>query len=249
MPQGEGTLVNGTNYQAAVNRWGDYSMMTIDPTDDCTFWYTGEYVRQGGNFNWNTRIGSFKFPSCSQTTPTPTETGIPTTSTPTSTPTNAPTDTHTSTPTSTSTSTPLPCEAVSWVNTVGVTATGNTISKNGGASAWDAGASSSRAIQSGDGYVEVTVDVTNTYRMIGLSNGDSNVSFGDIDFAAYLAGPSLIAYENGAFKLNLGPLAVGDVVRVGVVSGQVKYYKNGTPLYTGTHVAAYPLLVDKAIHS
>src|SRR5438093_9751855 len=109
MPQGEGTLVNGTNYQAAVNRWGDYSMMTIDPTDDCTFWYTGEYVRQGGNFNWNTRIGSFKFPSCSQsiptptptipTTPTPTQTTIPSTNTPTHTITRSPTGTPTGTPT------------------------------------------------------------------------------------------------------------------------------------------------------
>src|SRR5919197_1228593 len=124
---------------------------------------------------------------------------------------------------------------------VKVTATGTNLSKNDGTSAWDAGASSTRAIQSGNGYVEVTVDVTNTYRMIGLSNGDSDVSFGDIDFAAYLAGPSLVAYENGAFKQNLGSLAVGDVVRVGVVSGQVKFYKNGTPLYTSTHAPTYPL--------
>ena len=45
-------------------RWGDYSSMMLDP-DDCTFWYTGEYLKQVGSFNWSTRILSFSFPSCS----------------------------------------------------------------------------------------------------------------------------------------------------------------------------------------
>src|SRR5438105_1432820 len=69
---------------------------------------------------------------------------------------------------------PLSCEPVTWVNAVNVTISGNTIQKTGGAAAtWDAGAVSSRAIRSGDGYVQVTVDALNPYRMVGLSNGDS----------------------------------------------------------------------------
>jgi len=56
-----------------VGRWGDYSDLTIDPTDDCTFWYTTEYfpaqtVPQNGA-PWRTRIGSFKFPQCVPATP------------------------------------------------------------------------------------------------------------------------------------------------------------------------------------
>jgi hypothetical protein len=47
-----------------VTRWGDYSAMTIDPNDDCNFWYTTEYQKDTGAFNWHTRIGSFKLPSC-----------------------------------------------------------------------------------------------------------------------------------------------------------------------------------------
>lgn len=47
-----------------VGRWGDYSSMTVDPTDDCTFWFTSEYLSKTGAFNWHTRIGSFKLPSC-----------------------------------------------------------------------------------------------------------------------------------------------------------------------------------------
>ena len=48
----------------ALDRWGDYSAMTVDPVDDCTFWYTTEYLKANGAFNWSTRIGSFKFPGC-----------------------------------------------------------------------------------------------------------------------------------------------------------------------------------------
>jgi hypothetical protein len=48
----------------SFKRWGDYSSMTVDPKDDCTFWFTQEYYVSTGSFNWATRIGSFKFDSC-----------------------------------------------------------------------------------------------------------------------------------------------------------------------------------------
>jgi hypothetical protein len=38
--------------------------MQIDPVDDCTFWYTTQYIGTNGTFNWRTRIASFKFPKC-----------------------------------------------------------------------------------------------------------------------------------------------------------------------------------------
>jgi hypothetical protein len=47
-----------------LNRWGDYSSMNIDPVDDCTFWYTNEYLLNNGTFNWSTRIASFKLAGC-----------------------------------------------------------------------------------------------------------------------------------------------------------------------------------------
>jgi hypothetical protein len=70
MTQGEGTIVNGGGSQSGsrgLSRWGDYSMMSVDPVDDCTFWYTTEYLNTTGEFNWHTRIGSFKFPGCGAT--------------------------------------------------------------------------------------------------------------------------------------------------------------------------------------
>jgi Carboxypeptidase regulatory-like domain/FG-GAP-like repeat len=46
------------------NRWGDYSAMNVDPTDDCTFWYTQEYYAVTGSSSWSTRVGKFRFPQC-----------------------------------------------------------------------------------------------------------------------------------------------------------------------------------------
>ena len=64
LTQGEATLIAGTGSQSGgYNRWGDYSALTVDPVDDCTFWYTTEYYITTGS-NWQTRIGSFKFPGC-----------------------------------------------------------------------------------------------------------------------------------------------------------------------------------------
>ena len=58
-------VVKGTGVQeSTANRWGDYSTMSIDPSDDCTFWFTQEYIKTTGSFNWSTRINSFKFTSC-----------------------------------------------------------------------------------------------------------------------------------------------------------------------------------------
>ena len=50
--------------QGGGNRWGDYSAMTLDPVNQCTFFYTNEYLQTNGAFNWSTRIASYSFPSC-----------------------------------------------------------------------------------------------------------------------------------------------------------------------------------------
>src|SRR5437868_12156816 len=62
----EATVTAGTGVQTtgAGNRWGDYSAMSLDPIDQCTFYYTNEYLKTNGAFNWSTRIASYRFPSC-----------------------------------------------------------------------------------------------------------------------------------------------------------------------------------------
>src|SRR5438477_9019709 len=62
----EATVTAGTGVQTTGggNRWGDYSAMSLDPIDQCTFYYTNEYLKTNGAFNWSTRIASYRFPSC-----------------------------------------------------------------------------------------------------------------------------------------------------------------------------------------
>jgi hypothetical protein len=64
---GPAVMIGGTGSQfSSFHRWGDYSAMSIDPTDDCTFWYTQEYYGTTSSLNWKTRIGSFKFDNCNK---------------------------------------------------------------------------------------------------------------------------------------------------------------------------------------
>lgn len=64
---GPAVVVNrGGVQQRSFKRWGDYSSMAIDPSDDCTFWYTQEYYQTTGSSNWSTRIAAFKFNLCGQ---------------------------------------------------------------------------------------------------------------------------------------------------------------------------------------
>ncbi len=63
--QTETTLIGGGGSQTnGGNRWGDYSAMTVDPTDECTFWYTNEYYASTSQASWSTRVGAFTIPSC-----------------------------------------------------------------------------------------------------------------------------------------------------------------------------------------
>lgn len=57
-------MIDGTGVETGIARWGDYSSMEVDPADNCTFWYTTEYIQSTGSFNWSTRIGSFTIPTC-----------------------------------------------------------------------------------------------------------------------------------------------------------------------------------------
>ncbi|MDE3137847.1 MAG: hypothetical protein KGL59_14805 [Acidobacteriota bacterium] len=61
----EATIKTGKYYQTRANRWGDYSSVSVDPSDDCTFWYVNEVLLSNGTYtNWGTYIGNFKFPAC-----------------------------------------------------------------------------------------------------------------------------------------------------------------------------------------
>jgi hypothetical protein len=65
----ESVFFAGSGSQTAQTRWGDYSSLMVDPADDCTFWYTNQYLPANGNFNWRTRIGSFFLDGCNSARP------------------------------------------------------------------------------------------------------------------------------------------------------------------------------------
>ncbi len=95
MTEAETILIAGTGSQTGTgSRWGDYANMAVDPVDDCTFWFTSEYLTTTGTAPWKTRIGSFRFANCTAGQPTATFTPTPTN-------TFTPTPTNTFTPTAT----------------------------------------------------------------------------------------------------------------------------------------------------
>ena len=66
LAQGEASMFAGSGSETVDGggRWGDYTSLVLDPSNDCTFWYTDEYYVTTTSFDWHTRIGSFTFPGC-----------------------------------------------------------------------------------------------------------------------------------------------------------------------------------------
>src|ERR1044071_4916717 len=54
----EAVLATGEAAQTNTLRWEDYSQTAVDPSDDCTIWYVGDYLKQGAT-SYSTRIGGF----------------------------------------------------------------------------------------------------------------------------------------------------------------------------------------------
>jgi hypothetical protein len=142
--------------------------------------------------------------------------------------------------------------AVVWANLVNATVTGAVLQKTGG---WDgvddAGAASQQELTAGDGYVEFTVGEANTFWLGGLSHGDDDTGYADIDFAFRFNGAgSADVLENGVYQAGGDtPYAAGDVFRVAIVGGRVRYSRNGRLLRESALVPQYPLLLDVSLGS
>ena len=115
-------------------------------------------------------------------------------------------------------------EPVVWTNTAGVSVNANNLTKTAAAGWGNAGAVSTRAIASGDGYVEFSVSSASVMLMAGLSHGDSGLSYEDIDYAVFLyVDGNAYVYEGGQWKAPLGavrterPLPGGGGGRAGAV--------------------------------
>ncbi|HEY8968997.1 MAG TPA: hypothetical protein VIM64_07885, partial [Puia sp.] len=128
-----------------------------------------------------------------------------------------------------------------------VQATGSTLSKYG-AGAWDGGAASWNTVGN-NGYLQFTAGETNKARMVGLSNAYTSTSYTTIPFAWYLTnGGVLQIYESGSYRGSYGAYVTGDVLKISVEAGVVKYYKNGILQYISSGAPTLPMLVDVSIY-
>ena len=134
---------------------------------------------------------------------------------------------------------------VNWVSIVNCATTSAALQKTSGRDdSPDAGAISQQRLTSGDGYLEFTAVETNKMRFCGLTRNASGTDYAAIDFAIKLAGNGVAdVRENNAYKAET-TYRSGDVFRISVESGVVKYYKNGSIFYTSAKPPSYPLVAD-----
>jgi PKD repeat protein len=137
---------------------------------------------------------------------------------------------------------------VVWQNVVGCAVNGNSLTKTAPTTWGNAGASSAQKILSGNGYLEFTAQETNNERMVGLSNTDADQTYITINYAIHLnTGRAFYVYESGTQRGYFGDFNTGDVFRVAVENGSVRYYRNGAVFYTSSVAPAYPLMADAAL--
>lgn len=141
---------------------------------------------------------------------------------------------------------------VAWQSLVNVSASGSTLTKTAGGSAWNAGASSVQVLQANtSGYVETTLSSTTHVAMLGLSDTDPDAGNASIDFGFRMNGNVMEVHENGVVKFTgaSGSLVVGDVLRIHRLGSTIYYLKNGKIVYTSAVVSTSALLVDVSIFS
>src|SRR5205823_8959692 len=123
--------------------------------------------------------------------------------------------------------TDLSLERIVWSVANGVSSQGATITKTAVGGAWNAMASSSNSINSGDGWVEFTAIETNKRRTGGLKRAGTAQTYADIDFAIDLNETGTIEiFELGVSRGEYAAYATGDRFRVELQDGIVRYRKN-----------------------
>jgi hypothetical protein len=146
--------------------------------------------------------------------------------------------------------TPTPAPApvpVAWTGAANVSITTSSITKVGGCDGCpDAGAVSTQAITSGDGYVEFTAGTG--LQFIGLHNATQLVPGMNLAFALRLDTTRAEVRENGTYRSET-VMAAGDRLRIAVVNGRIVYSRNGTVFYTSATSPNYPLRVILSMYS
>jgi Purple acid Phosphatase, N-terminal domain len=134
-------------------------------------------------------------------------------------------------------------QSVVWMGVVNCTASGNSLQKTAGRDdSADAGARSQQTLASGDGYLQFTAQETNKLRFCGLAGNPVVPDYAGIDYTIKLTDFGVAEVrEANVYKWEV-PYAAGDVFRIAVEGGVVKYYKNGVVFYTSGRAVSYPLV-------
>jgi hypothetical protein len=135
-------------------------------------------------------------------------------------------------------------EPVSWINQANASLRGDRLEKSGGCDGCnDSGAVSRQIIRSGDGAVEFRVVENDSLLRAGLSRRAGVRRSGNIDFAVRLNGNGRAdVMENGAYVGGDTEYRAGDVFRVEVEAGRLRYLKNGQVMHVSQKLPAYPLV-------
>jgi polyvinyl alcohol dehydrogenase (cytochrome) len=138
-----------------------------------------------------------------------------------------------------------PPQNVTWTNVTNCTIAGNSLQKTAGRSdSADAGARSQQTVTSGDAYFEFTAGDSNKMLFCGLTHAAVGAGFLDIDFAIKLTETGVAEVrENNVYTGEI-PYRTGDVFRVAVQAGVVRYYKNGGLFQSSLKSPVYPLFAD-----
>jgi hypothetical protein len=142
-----------------------------------------------------------------------------------------------------------PVQNVAWIpqGFATVSPDGLTVQKTGGCNGCtDAGGISQQQISAGDGYFEFTRSNDADYRQIGVDNPAVWAGAAKYGFTIF---PTYVEIrENGAYRGDTSS-SPGDILRIEITSGQVKYFKNGVLLYTSTAAPVYPLSLQVHLSS
>jgi hypothetical protein len=138
-------------------------------------------------------------------------------------------------------------QTATWTSFVNVTATGDSLKKTSGCDGcYNAGGASQQKLASGDGYAEFTASETTLLRVAGLTHAFTVSSPRSIDFGIRLQSGIAEVRENGVYRTDTRAVA-GDVFRIAVQSGVVRYSKNGVVFYTSALKPTYPLFFAVAL--
>ena len=137
---------------------------------------------------------------------------------------------------------------LAWKNEAGAALRGYGLVDTAATGWGNSGAATTTELVSGDGFVEFTATSRSTWVMLGLSKGDTDRSYTDIDFAIAAGQGWVYVFEGGTYRGSVAIYSIGNRLRVGVEGGVVKYRWNGTLVYTSSVAPQYPLLVDTALY-